>query len=107
MSILAVGSAIFELRRALRAYFTSLGSAVTIESSASRPWSSITFHGERHRIALSVPSQAAADAFLDGLDDREFILRGHVLADIEATCVKRNPDGDVSVILEALTVDDQ
>ena len=98
-----------ELKRALRASFVALGAAVTVEALTSRPWASITFAGERHRLALAVPgpgAQAAIDAFLDGLEDREFALRGHILADIEATGVARDADGQIRLTLEALTVED-
>lgn len=97
-----------ELKRALGAGFVRLGAAVTFESLASRPWASITFAGERHRLVLSLPgpgAQAAVDAFLDGLEDREFALRGHVLADIEATDIQRDEDGQLRLTLEALTIE--
>ena len=98
-----------ELRRVLRAWFGELGAPVTFESLASRPWASITFSGERHRLSLCLPgpgADAAADSFLEGLEEREFALRGHVLADIEAAAVERDPDGQVRLVLEALTVED-
>lgn len=98
-----------ELKRALRVSFVSFGAAVTFESLTSRPWASITFAGERHRLVLCLPgpgAEAAVDAFLDGLTDREFALRGHVVADIEATGMEREQDGQVRLTLEALTVED-
>jgi len=98
-----------ELRRALVANFVDLGAAVTFESLSSRAWASITFAGERHRLALCLPgpgAQAAVDAFLDGLGDREFALRGHVVADIEATGIQRDGEGQIRLTLEALTVED-
>lgn len=98
-----------ELRRVLRLYFAGLGAPVTFELVASRPWASITFSGERHRLALCLPgpgAQAAVDAFLDGLEDREFALRGQLLADIEATGVARDADGQIRLTLEALTVEE-
>lgn len=98
-----------ELRRALGVSFVSLGAAVTFESLTSRPWASITFAGERHRVLLCLPgpgAQAAVDAFLDGLEDREFALRGHVVADIEATGIQRDGDGQIRLALEALTIED-
>lgn len=106
MKLTAAGA---ELKRALRVNFVNFGAPVTFESVASRPWASITFSGERHRLALCVPgpgAQAAVDVFLDGLGDREFGLRGHILADIEATGVQRDADGQIRLTLEALTVDD-
>jgi hypothetical protein len=94
------------LKRALRAHFVHLGAAVAIESLASRPWASITFSGERHRLVLCIPgpgAAAAADAFLDGLDERDFALRGHILADI-VLAERRDEDEQVRLVLEALTV---
>ena len=98
-----------ELKRALRAWFVSVGAAVTFGTLTSRPWASITFAGERHKLTLSLPgpgAQAAVDAFLDGLEDREFALRGHILADIEVTGMAREPDGQIRLTLEALTIED-
>jgi len=98
-----------ELRRVIGANFVTLGAAVTFESLTSRPWASITFAGERHGLVLCLPGPgagAAVDAFLDGLADREFALRGHVVADIEATGVRHEEDGQIRLTLEALTVED-
>ena len=106
MSLTEAGA---ELRRVLRLCFAGLGASVTFESVASRPWASITFSGERHRLTLCLPgpgAQAALDAFLDGLEDREFALRGQLLADSEATGVARDPDGQIRLTLEALTVEE-
>ena len=99
-----------ELKRTLRGWFTALGAPLTVEALASRPWASITFSGERHRLTLCLPgpgAQAAVDAFLDGLAEREFALRGHILADIEATGIERDADGQIRLVLEALTVEDR
>ncbi|HYD13071.1 MAG TPA: hypothetical protein VEC11_09505 [Allosphingosinicella sp.] len=105
MSLTAAGA---ELQRALRAGFGALGAAVTIQV-ASRPWASITFAGERHRLTLRLPgpgAQAAVDSFLAGLEEREFALRGHILADIEAAGIEREADGQIRLTLEALTVEE-
>ena len=107
--MMAATTAGAELKRALRRWFAGVGAAVTFEASASWPWASITFAGERHRLTLSLPgpgAQAAVDAFLDGLGEREFALRGHLLADIEAIGVARDADGQIRLTLEALTVED-
>lgn len=97
-----------ELKRVLRVNFVKLGAAVAIESQASRSWASITFSGERHRLALCLPgpgAAAAADAFLDGLAERDFALRGHVLADI-VLADRSDEDEQVRLVLEALTVEE-
>lgn len=97
-----------ELRRVLRAWFAGLGAPVAFEALTSRPWASITFSGERHRLTLNLPgpgAEAAVDAFLDGLAERDFALRGHILADIEAVGVARDADGQLRLQLEALTVE--
>ena len=98
-----------ELRRGIGANFVTLGAAVTFESLTSRPWASITFAGERHALVLCLPgpgAQAAVDAFLDGLADREFALRGQIVADIEATGIRRDEDGQIRLMIEALTIED-
>ena len=98
-----------ELRRALRDCFGALGAAVTFEKVTSRPWASITFAGERHRLVLRLPgpgAEAAVEGFLDGLEEREFPMRGHILADIEAAGFEREAEGQIRLTLEALTVED-
>lgn len=99
-----------ELKRALRRCFVALGAPVTVEALASRPWASITFSGERHRLTLCLPgpgATAAAESFLDGLEDRDFALRGHILADIAAIGSELDADGQVRLTLEVLTVEDR
>jgi len=96
-----------ELGRALHGHFVHFAGAVAVEEQACRPWASITFSGERHRLLLSLRgahAAAAADAFLDGLSEREFVLRGHILADIALIGDEREDDA-VRLTLEALTVE--
>lgn len=70
----------------------------------SRSWASATFTGVRHELALCV-SEAEADAFLDGLEDREFDLRGHILADI--ALIEKSIEADGALLrLEAITIED-
>lgn len=96
-----------QLNRALRVHFVHFAGAIAIEEPVSRRWASITFSGERHRLRLSLAGAAAAsaaDAFLDGLAEREFELPGHILADIALVEDKREGDS-VRLTLEALTVE--
>lgn len=74
-----------------------------IEALASRPWASATFSGERHELVLRLPLPAAI-AFLDGLEEREFALRDHVLVDIALVSADRGGDG-ARLTLEALTIE--
>jgi len=48
-----------ELRRALGVNFVTLGAPVIFESLTSRPWASITFAGERHKLTLCLPGPGA------------------------------------------------
>jgi hypothetical protein len=95
------------LARAIRVNFVNFTGVVALDPPASRPWASITFSGERHRLDLRLSGTdagKAADAFLDGLSEREFDLRGHVLADVALVGDVRDGDS-VCLTLEALTVE--
>ena len=81
---------------------------VSVEKIRSRNWTSATFAGTRHEFALRLDgdgADAAADTFLDGLEDREFNLNGHILADI-ALVSRSDTGGVVRIELEALTLED-
>ena len=87
-----------ELRRALAA------SACEVRSVESRAWASVTFSGARHEIRLFLNGPEAAHTFVDGLAEREFALRGHILADIVLLSDERDESG-VHLDLEALTIE--
>lgn len=80
------------------------------EEIRSRAWMSATFAGVRHEILFRIEGPTAlaeADRFLDGLEDREFELRGHILADIALASRSSDPsDGSVRIGIEALTLED-
>ena len=74
----------------------------------STDWQSLTFIGERHQIRLRVPgphAEAIADAMTEGLADADFVIPGHVVADI-AVADRRSDTVDASILLEieALTI---
>lgn len=80
-----------------------------LEKARSKPWLSATFTGVRHELSFMLDGPAAeaeADAFLDGMEEREFALRGHVLADIGLVSRSSLDGGGVRIALEALTVED-
>lgn len=86
--------------------------AVSVEKIRSRNWTSATFAGTRHEFTLRLEgdgADAAADAFLDDIEDREFNLNGHILADI-ALVSRSNARSDagpvVRIELEALTLEE-
>lgn len=96
-----------ELKRALGVNFVDFGGPIDIKEVATRPWASITFAGARHHFRLNLRGEgaaAAADAFLTGLSEREFRLRGHILADI-ALIEDVRDEGSIRLTLEALTVE--
>ena len=79
----------------------------TVERLLSRAWASATFSGARHDLTLLFQGEDAegqAAAFLDGMEERDFPMRGHVLADI-ALVSRAGGEGAVRLNLEALTVE--
>ncbi len=71
-------------------------------------WQWLTFVGERHEFQLRVLGPDALDIVtrtLDGLDEAEFAVPGHLVADIVVVDEpRRQADGSMTVALEALTV---
>jgi hypothetical protein len=99
-------SAADELRRTVT--FVTFVTFATVGEVESRPWASATFAGERHRLTLTLTGPAAeagADSFLNGLGERDFPMRGHILIDIACVGDERRED-TVRLTLEALTVED-
>ena len=76
----------------------------------STDWQSLTFIGEQHRIRLRVPQPDAAGVtarLVNGVDESEFSIPGHVLADIAIVGeAERQEDGSFLVTIEALTVEE-
>lgn len=94
------------LRRAIAAHFSAFAVCLEIEELSRRDWASITFSGERLclRLRLDGPdAMAATEAFLDRLDEREFNLRGHFVADIAAHIETRLGES-LRLLLEILIV---
>jgi hypothetical protein len=76
----------------------------------STDWQSLTFTGEQHKIRLRVPAPdagAIVARLVNGLEDCEFSIPGHVVADIAlAGEPDQQPDGSLVLTIEALTVED-
>lgn len=103
------GDATTALLRMLRRSFAP-NVTFTVVQIESRDWASATFAGTRHRIIFLLAGEgasAAADRFLDSLDEREFALRDHLVADIRliARDQMAGDEGDrTRISLEVLTI---
>ncbi|MGE0776220.1 MAG: hypothetical protein AB7G25_13665 [Sphingomonadaceae bacterium] len=82
---------------------TNMSGGELIESRQT-PWASATFSGARHQFIFLLPESGHA-APLGALNEREFELPGHVLADIELLDCSGHPDCR-RVTIDALTVED-
>jgi hypothetical protein len=71
-------------------------------------WRSLTFSGERHQIHLRIPRPGAVEIverMCLGLEDAEFSIPGHIVADIAVLGTPRQAfDGSISLTIEALTI---
>lgn len=65
------------------------------------PWCFGRRAGERHSLALTCSSRAAATRLTEKLDDYDFALPTHLVADVFTS--SREEAGRVRVVVEALT----
>jgi hypothetical protein len=83
---------------------------ILLSEIRSVDWQSLTLTGERHQIQLRIPGPDAAgivDPFIDGIEEAEFTICGHLLADIAVGGTPvRAADGSVTLAIEALTIAD-
>lgn len=74
----------------------------------STDWQSLTFIGEQHKIRLRIPSPDAtsiATRLVNGLEDAEFTIPGHIVADVVLSGEPEQlDDGSIAIRIEALTV---
>lgn len=99
--------------RLLRAVLAVAGEGSEIMSSTSCRWSSATFTGARHGVTLQLLGTDARDRahrLAETLPDAEFLLAGHVVADIsvesQAYCPGADGEGVAQLDLAVLTVED-
>ena len=93
-----------QLERALVRGAADAGIALRVMPAESTRWASVTFTGARHRFTLAAARSTSLDAWLAGLAEAEFRLRGHLVADL---VVAGTHTGDpAEITLEALTVED-
>ena len=87
---------------------------LVVESVVTRPWSSATFEGERHRLELRLHGGAgevgeALDRLIDLLPEAEFDLPGAIVAEAKLTALRVDPDpaaAALALTIEVLTVVD-
>ncbi|WP_164115424.1 hypothetical protein [Sphingorhabdus sp. Alg239-R122] len=73
-----------------------------------KAWASATFAGMRHSIEMyfaGTDAVTAGKALAIRLNEREFDLKGHIVADINAV-QEAEQDGTFTLEIEALTVED-
>ena len=108
MMKLALSTAAAGLLRALVARAGIDRDRILLTDFRSIDWQSLTFIGERHEMELRLPAPGAADLaerLTRGLADAEFSIPGQIVADIgQERQPIHNPDGSVSLFLEALTI---
>ena len=95
----------------LRAFLSRAGvnrDRILLSDFRSTDWQSLTFMGERHLMDLRIPGPDAVtlvDRLTDGLADAEFAIPGQIVADIGLEQPPlENPDGSISLRIEALTI---
>ncbi|WP_022683721.1 hypothetical protein [Sphingobium bisphenolivorans] len=84
------------------------GNPVIVERATSRPWASALFQGRRHVIALQISGVDAAERrrrFADGIEDAEWALGSHFVADITIDDHHASAEGEW-IELSALTIED-
>lgn len=108
MMKLALSPAAAGLLRALVARGGINRDRILLTDFRSLDWQSLTFIGERHEMELRIPPPGAlalADRISRGLAETEFAIPGQIVADIGLEQPPtRNPDGSVTLHIEALTI---
>ena len=108
MMKLALSPAAAGLLRALLSRAGVDRDRILLSDFRSTDWQSLTFMGERHVMDLRIPgpdSASVAARLTDGLADAEFAIPGQIVADIGLErAALENPDGSISLFIEALTV---
>lgn len=90
-------------RSLTRALVARGGAGCRITAAEQWPWASLLFEGTRHLLTLAVPSAQEA-LFTAWIEEAEFALPGHLVADIAVIDRVPQDDGMVAVRLEALTL---
>jgi hypothetical protein len=93
------------LARAIEASAQRAGCPVRVAASDWTRWASATFTGARHELTLEADGSTALDTWLAELPETELPIRGHLVADLVVTSVRR-VEAMATIRLEALTVEE-
>ena len=93
------------LVRALEANARRAGCPMRLTASDWTRWASATFTGARHDVTLEADDSGALDGWLTELPEADLPIRGHLVADVIITSVRR-ADGCATIRIEALTVEE-
>ena len=108
MMKLALSPAAAGLLRALIARAGIDRDRILLSDFRSVDWQSLTFIGERHEMELRISppdAERLAARVCDGLADADFSIPGQIVADIGLERPpSQNPDGSVTLHIEALTI---
>ena len=108
MMKLGLSPAAASLLRAIIARAGTDRDRILLSDFRSVDWQSLTFIGERHEIELRITGpepSIIASYLMDGLQDAELSVPGQIVADVGIqTTPTHNPDGSITLKLEALTV---
>lgn len=108
MMKLALSPAAAGLLRAMIARAGIDRDRILLTNFRSIDWQSLIFLGERHEMELRLPGPDAirlVEQLTAGLSDAEFSIPGQIVADIGLDRPPtHNPDGSVSLHIEALTI---
>ena len=94
------------LARSIEIGARGLHCAVRARPLHATRWASATFSGARHALRLDAAPVPAFFEWLTALPERDFAIRGHLVADIVTREVRQLPDA-VEVDLEILTLEDR
>ncbi len=95
-----------QLARSIEAWARARQCAVTAEALGATRWASATFSGARHNLRLDALHAPNLLQLLEDLPERDFAIRGHLVADVVTKAIRRHP-GAVEVDLEILTLEDR
>ena len=88
------------LARALEAS----GPGVIVTRRTATRWASVTFTGARHDLHCTAPASPALEQWLADLPEAEFVIPGHLVADLTITAMTATAER-IEVWIEALTVE--